>query len=331
MKNHYKTLGLTESASAQEIKKAFRKLAVKHHPDKNPDKDTSAIMQGINEAYAVLSNEKLKAEYDKIRKQPKSNGSGFRSQYEDQRRRDQYAASQGSGGYQFEGWDEFIARSMDFFGQQWGNMFGISNQKGADLEAELYLTPHEAMAGCTRTITFEREGLCPSCYGNSVYEKWYQCSTCKNIGKVIIQRELVVNIPPGTKIGSRLRLKQEGSDLEGEIPGDLYLNIIAPKAVPDDPTLHETIVVNIDLQKAWIGGPVIVHGPSGPIRIKAKPKTYPGKTVRVVNEGHMKGNTRGHLFVKFMVDWPMDPTRTEQDRINELRDLSQLNNRTHNV
>ena len=318
MKNYYQILELTKTASADQIKKSFRKLAVKYHPDKNPgNKAAVDKMVEINEAYAVLSNAKLKKEYDAQLNQPKSTGKyPYKSAYEDQRRQQQYKSA-----YDFETFDEFINRAWDVFENEFSDLFGI-NSKGDDLMGDIYLTPEEAAHGCRKRFNFERVGLCRSCYGNSVTNAWMHCDTCQGSGKVMVQRQLFITVPAGVTHGGRIRLNGEGSDLGSERPGDLLLNIYINNHSQNGTSVGYDyhIEMTIDLEKAFSGGALIVNSGSGPIRINIPKRIHPGQVVRVKNKGWLnpQENTLGHLFIKFNVDFPKDPTRSEKHKMEVL-------------
>ena len=328
MKSYYEILGVSKTATAQDIKKAFRKLAQKFHPDRNPgNQEAAKKMVQLNEAYAVIGNPKLRKEYDarmsgNVRTGKTGNG-GFTSAYEDERRAKQYEnAQQFYADYEFEGFNEFLNKSWSFFGDSLASMFGVT-ASSEDLFSDLYLTPEEAYNGCRKLFVFEKPALCHSCYGNSVWNDFYDCPVCQNHGKILVERKLWITIPPYTPNMKQLRLKSEGSAMESEQPGDLILTVYinSQGKEPERTEFNHRVEVTIDLKKAIQGGPLIVNGPTGPLRINLPKESYPGKKIRVKNEGHinMDNMKRGHLYITLNVAFPKDPTRTELDQIERLK------------
>ncbi len=325
MKDFYKILDVSDKSSASEIKKSFRKLAVKYHPDKNPgNKSAEKRMVELNEAYAILGNQKLKGKYDQRRVADSSrssrssirNGSAFKSKYEHQRKSDQYED------YQFESFEEFLHRSFeDIFDNTFGDLFGFDRSSN-DLESTIYLRSYEALHGCRKQFSFQRADLCKSCFGNSANSLFIECTTCKSLGKVLVERTLWITIPSHTPHLSRLKIRYEGSNIEGNQPGDLYLiiHVNATGTAPDDPNMDYHVSVSIILEKAYRGGPLIVNGAKGPIRITIPAGIYPGKIIRVRDEGLVDPVSlrSGHLYITFGIDFPEDPTRTQQEQMEEL-------------
>lgn len=328
MKNYYSILGVSKTASKDEIKKSFRKLIMKYHPDKNSGSESAKKKTiELNEAYAVLSNEKLRKEYDNIQTSKSSGSTGkypYKSAYENQRRHEQYTDNpeQFYQDYIFEDFNDFINRSFNsVFGAGLDDLFGFPSAS-EDLFSDLYLTPQEAYNGCRKLYTFEKPTLCPSCYGNSTFNDFIQCDTCKNMGKVLMERKLWITIPPLTPNHGRIRLQNEGTSMEGSIPGDLILTIYINRngSAPENPEYNHHLEITIDLQKAIIGGPMTVQTPSGPIRIKLPKGIRPGKKLRIKNEGNINPQTlkRGHIYITFDVQFPADPTRTQQLHMDKL-------------
>ncbi len=328
-KDYYSILGVTKKATQAEIKKAFRKLVMKYHPDKNPDDDAAAKkMVELNEAYAIIGNEKLRKEYDQISvatsrgKSSSSKPYGYRSANENHRRSQHYKnAQEFYQEYNFESAHDFFNRTFDAFEDTFNELFGIPKSR-EDLIGDLYLSPDEAIKGCRKQFVFERPILCPSCYGNSVINDFMDCPTCRNIGKVLLERNLWITIPPKTPNLGRVRLKNEGAAVNNHEPGDLILTIRVTEdgKEPENPDFDFHMKMNIDLEKAVIGGPITVRPPAGPIRIQLPKWIYPGKIIRVKNEGQINPDTlkRGHLYITFGVNFPKDPTRTQQTQMEKL-------------
>lgn len=317
MDNYYKILELSENATAAEIKKAFRKLAVKHHPDKNNgSKEAEKKMKKVNEAYAVLSNAQLKKEYDQLRAQPaqpagRPYGS---SKYENQRRSQQY------GGYQFEGFDEFVKRSFEYFSDSWSDAFGFATRKGDDLQGDLNITSAEANSGCVKNFTFEKTDLCPNCFGNSSkHSDWLHCHVCNGAGQVIIRRSLNIKIPRHTPSGHMLRLRGEGKQVEDGEPGDLYVKIFVQQNKYEVDPLDHYQDEYIGIEKAYHGGPYFVQTPNGNIRITLPKLIWQDRMIRIKNEGKFRSDyrTKGHLYLRFHIRYNNQTVTDKQSQMLE--------------
>lgn len=325
MKNYYSILEINKKSSQKEIKKAFRKLSMKYHPDKNPgDKKAERKMVEINEAYAVLGKEKNRKKYD----QQFSSSSGKKSKYphsspfEKHRRSKQYKnAQEFYKDYDFESFGDFINRNSNRFNNTFGEMFGV-NDKASDMVGEIYITPEQAQYGCSPVFKFERVVICPYCYGNCVNHDFINCSGCQGEGQMIDEKKLRINIPPGTPNGGKIRLSEQGENGNGKIPGDLILTIVVTEngsqIKRDDLDFHQKKTIKLD--KAVSGGPVTIQSPNGPLRIMVPKMVYPGKKIRVKNEGFkdLVTDKKGHVYVTFNVEFPKDPTRSEQHKIEKI-------------
>jgi len=152
------------------------------------------------------------------------------------------------------------------------------------------------------------------------------CNVCNNHGKVLIESKRWITIPPMTPNLGRIRLRSEGTSMESEMPGDLILTININKngTEPEVTEFNENVEVVIDLNKAMNGGPLVVKSPTGPIRINLPKEIYPGKIIRVRNEGHLNEKTmkRGHLYVQLQIEYPADPTRSQKDYIERIKSKS---------
>lgn len=327
-KDYYSTLGIKKGASKDEIKKAYRKLARKYHPDVNQGDDTAAKkFKEISEAYEVLGNEENRKLYDQLGsdwkryKQAGGQGGDFNWQ--------QWAKSQGARGRRqanhqtaedFFGGGDF----SDFFEQVFGggmsggmggspfqqrrgrggaefqgNPFGFetrsASQKGKDIHAELEITLEEAYRGTEKSVRVNRN-------------------------------QMKVKIPKGIYDGRRLKLKGRGhSGLHGGEPGDLYIKVnIKPHDVftREEDNLHAS--AEVSLYQALLGGVISVPTMTGNVKIKVPPESQPGKVMRLAGYGmpvFQSENRKGDLFVTLQVSLPEKLTEKEKKLFRELAEL----------
>jgi curved DNA-binding protein len=305
-KDYYKTLGVGKNATADEIKKAYRKLARKHHPDVNPgDKKAEERFKDINEAYEVLGDPSKRARYDQL-------GSSYQEWQ-------QHGAPEG---FDWGRWTsgapggtrtEYSGNLDDLFGQGglgdfsdfFNAIFGGASaggtrrraapRRGQDYTQPVEVTLEEAYAGTTRLLQADN-------------------------------RRLEVKIPAGVKTGSRVRVRGEGgAGRAGGDQGDLYLKVdVLPHAVfervGDD--LH--CDVTVDLYTAILGGSVSVPTLKGALTLKIPPETQNGRTFRLKGQGMPSLGSKdayGDLLVKVQVKLPQDLSEKEKDLFKELARL----------
>ena len=300
-KDYYKILGVERGASDEEIKKAYRKLAFKYHPDKTKgDKDSEEKFKEISEAYAVLSDKKKRQEYDTFGR------SGFRQRYS-QEDIFQEAFSRGTfsgGGFSFE---DLIRQMMGFGGRgQTGGAFhhfqdfgqaGPQPMRGRDTIYELPVSLADIYNGAEKVITFPRpEGR---------------------------QERISVKIPAGIETGQKLRLKGKGElGAAGGPPGDLIIRI----KVAQDATFTrqgEDLYLDwpIGLTTAVLGGSISVRSLSGQeFAVKIPPGTQSGQKLRLKGQGLPKMNSkaRGDLFVRPKVTVPKKLTKEQKELMQKL-------------
>lgn len=290
--DYYKALGVEKGASADDIKKAFRKLAVKYHPDRNPnDKSAEDKFKEINEAYAVLSDPEKKQQYDTF------GSSGFHKQYsqEDIFRGfdfgNAYKDMGGSGG----GADDLFSRLFGgAFGRGGGRGgFRSAPQKGADHEMELTVSFRDAAQGAEKQIAFRRNGQ---------------------------REELKVKIPAGVDNGSKIRISGKGGEGEsGASAGDLFLIIHVvsdPVFIRDGGDLF--VERSIPFSAACLGVSLDVPTLEGDKRIKVPAGIQPGTKIRLKGCGikSLGSNAKGDLYVKIGVHIP-EALNDEQKKIIE--------------
>lgn len=279
--DYYKSLGLEKGATADEIKKAYRKLAIKYHPDKNPgDKSAEDKFKEINEAYAVLSDPQKKAQYDQF------GSSGFHQRYSQEDIFRGFDVSDLFRDMGLGGSDDIFSRIFGAGGggfqqQRGGRGFGARRQRGEDFTMELKVTFRDAYTGCEKKVAFAK---------NSKRE------------------ELVVKVPAGVENGSRLRLQGKGGEGFGGGPaGDIYLTIIvgsdAQFAREGDDIVTER---QISFSEAALGCSLEVPTLEGTKRIKVPAGIQPGTKIRLKGLGftHMGSTGKGDLYVKVGVRVP---------------------------
>jgi curved DNA-binding protein len=290
--DYYKTLGVDKNAPAEEIKKAFRKLAVKYHPDRNPnDKAAEDKFKEINEAYAVLSDPKKKEEYDTY------GSSGFHKQYSQE---DIFRGFDFSNVYK----DMGAGGGEDIFSRLFGGGFGRGGgrggfrsgpQRGGDLEMEIEIGFRDAAHGAEKQIAFRRSGQ---------------------------REELKVRIPAGVDNGSRIRISGKGGQGEGGGPdGDLFLLI---RVLPDQIFTRDGGDLFVDrtiaFSAACLGTSLDVPTLEGDKRIKVPAGMQPGTKIRLKGCGikPLGSNSKGDLYVKVAVHVPETLNAEQKKLIEEL-------------
>lgn len=291
---YYKTLGLEKNASPDEIKKAFRKLAVKYHPDRNPgDKSAEDKFKEINEAYAVLSDPKKKEEYDTY------GSSGFHKQYsqEDIFRNFDFGGTfrdMGMGGGE-DIFSRLFGGGGGFGGGRRGGRGGFrpGPQRGSDLELETDVSFRDAVQGAEKVVAFRRNGM---------------------------REELKVKIPAGVDNGSRIRISGKGGQgEEGGPAGDLFLII---RTLPDPVFTRDGgdlfVERSIPFSAACLGVSLDVPTLEGDKRIKVPAGIQPGTKIRLKGHGvkALSSNTKGDLYVKVSVHVP-EALNAEQKKLVE--------------
>jgi curved DNA-binding protein len=286
--DYYKILGLSKTASEEDIKKAYRKLARKLHPDLNPhDKEANKKFQQINEANEVLSDPEKRKKYDQYGEnwenaeqfeKARQSGAGSR---ERQRRRPEDAFSDfGEGQY------------SDFFEQMFGSGARSTKFRGQDYQAELHLSLRDAAKTHSQTIT-------------------------------VNEKNIRITIPAGVEDGQVIRLKDHGAPgANGGPNGDLYITF----RIEPDPVFKRVgndlyITLNLDLYTAVLGGEVMVDTLDGKIKLKVKPETQNGTKSRLKGKGmpvYKHAGTYGDLFVTYHILIPQNLTPRQKELFTEL-------------
>jgi molecular chaperone DnaJ len=355
-RDYYEVLGVAKEAAEADIKKAYRRLAMKHHPDRNPgNPEAESSFKECKEAYEILSDGDKRAAYDRFGHAGVSGAQG------------------GAGG--FSAGDAF----SDLFGEVFGDIFGAGRRggrnqvfRGADLRYELELSLEQAVAGdsielelptqveCTRCAGkgaepgtspttcktcggagqvriaqgfFSIQQTCPNCGGaGSQIER--PCRECSGRGRVRKVKTLKVKVPAGVDNGDRIRLSREGeAGRNGGPPGDLYVDI----SVKDHPIFTRegqnlSCEVPVSFATAALGGAVDVPTLDGNVLLKVPAETQSGSVFRLRGKGvrSVRAGGLGDLFCRVQVETPVNLTAEQKQMLRALDESLQNEGSRHN-
>lgn len=356
-KDYYETLGISKTATADEIKKAYRKLAMKYHPDQNKDNaEAEAKFKEVTEAYDVLKDEQKRAAYDRF---GHSAFSGGRS-------------GAGTGGFSGFREQDFHSNFSDIFGDFFSDAMGgggsrhrrsTMHSKGSDLKYNLTITLEEAFAGVEKTINFSCATSCGDCsgkgfkgeanYSNCSYcngrgvirmqqgffavehecnacngaGKTLQnpCKTCSGQGRVSGKRTINVNIPAGIEDGNRIMFSGDGeAGLRGGSSGDLYVFVSIKNHEifkVEGTNLH--CVVPLSFPLAALGGEIEIPTiEGGKLSLKIPAGTQNGDKLKLKSKGMSKvrSSNRGDMIAHIFVEVPKDLSKNQKRIIEELKE-----------
>ncbi len=346
-RDYYEILGVTRTSTDVEIKRAYRALAVKHHPDKNPDDHTAEDkFKEAAEAYAVLSDAEKRASYDRFGHQ---------------------GVGAGGGGFGFEGGFSNIDDVFDVFG--FGDLFGSGRgrqtavQRGADLRYDLEITLEGAASGKDEKLRIPRLETCDECSGsgaekgtqaetcvtcNGSGQTRYQqgffsvmrtcsncggkgkiirtpCKTCRGAGRIEKEKTIEIKIPAGVETGSRLRVTGEGEAGVGGGPtGDLYIVIhVAAHDHFERQGNNLYSAVPIAFAQAALGAEITVRTLGGEEPLTVPPGTQTGTIFRVKGQGmpNLGGRGHGDMFVAVTVVTPKTLTKEQRQLLEQLAQI----------
>ncbi|MEM9172704.1 MAG: molecular chaperone DnaJ [Pseudomonadota bacterium] len=358
-RDYYEVLGVSKSADAAELKKAYRRLAMKHHPDRNPDDaEAEARFKETKEAYEILSDSQKRQAYDQFGHAGVSN-----------------SASGGPGGGGFGGAESFSDIFGDVFGDIFGGRAGRSGGRqvfrGADLRYELDLTLEQAIKGDATELEIPTQIVCDTCSGTGAkpgtkpetcetcggngqvrmtqgfFSVQQTCPTCRGEGTIIKEpcgvcdgsgrqrrtRKLSVKIPVGVDDGDRIRLTGEGeAGRNGGPSGDLYVEIRLaqhPVFERDGPDLHCEVPINFST--AALGGSVEMPTLDGEVSVKVPQGTQTGKVFRLRGKGVPTVRIRepGDLYCRVVVETPVNLTTEQKNLLRKFDDAVDIGGDRH--
>lgn len=346
--DYYKTLGVSNNADKEELKKAYRKLAMQYHPDRNPDdKEAEKKFKEVSEAYEVLKDDQKRAAYDRYGHAAFESGMG--------------GARGQAGGFDFNASfsDIFSDLFGDFMGGG-GGTGGAAKMRGSDLRYNLEITLEEAFEGKQETVRFQTQVECDTCNGSGSANGSdpITCGTCRGIGKIRAQqgfftiektcptchgmgkmisdpcrkchgegrvrkeKTLAVNIPAGVEEGTRIRLAGEGEmGFRGGTAGDLYIFVTVKNHdifKRDGANIHCSVPVK--MTTAAIGGTIevpCIDGTRAKVSIPAGTQT--GDQFRLKNKGMsiIRSKSRGAMYIHAVVETPVNLTKRQKELLEE--------------
>ena len=349
-RDYYEVLGVPRSASDEEIKRAFRKLAFQYHPDRNRNPEAEDKFKEINEAYQILSDPQKRSSYDRYGRVTTEGLEGFPD-------------------FGFGGLGDIFE---SFFGAFGGTPFAgaaaqRAPQKGDSLRAQLTLSFEEAVFGCQKELEIRRIENCPSCHGigsqpgtspqtcpecqgtgqvrkvqQSIFGRFTHvvtcprcsgsgiiitnpCSQCRGKGRIKLKRKLTADIPAGVDDGYQLRLDGEGSaGLYGGAPGDLYIDLsVKPHKLFHREGLDILCDLAINFAQAALGDEIDVPSLDGKTSLKIPPGTQSGKVFRLKGKGvpQVSGRGKGDQLVTVLV---VTPQRLDGKQRRHLEELAKV-------
>jgi len=324
-RDYYEVLGVSRDASEKDVKRAFRRLARKHHPDVNPgDKDAERKFKEASEAYEVLRDAKKRQQYDQF-----GHGAAFWGQ--------QGAGAPGGFTWQttagpdfnygFGGLNDVLEEILGARGSGGGRgtpFTRVRPRRGQDVQVEISLALEDAYRGTERRVAVPMPEMCPACQGAGLTVGGVPCTSCGGKGQIERVKRLDVSIPAGVRTGSRIRLAGQGMHGPGMTAGDLYLipKIAAHRLFGrqgDD--LH--CEVPVSYTEAALGAEIEVPTLNGKVKAKVPAGTSSGQRLRLSGKGmpRMKGGGHGDLYLRVRIVVPKNLTDEERKLIARLGKL----------
>ncbi|MCT8343849.1 MULTISPECIES: molecular chaperone DnaJ [Photorhabdus] len=341
-RDYYEVLGVSKTASEKEIKKAYKRLAMKYHPDRNQgDKEAESQFKEVKEAYEILTDDQKRAAYDQYGHAAFEQG--------------------GMGGGGFSGGADF----SDIFGDVFGDIFGGGRRqqrpsRGADLRYSMELTLEEAVRGVTKEIRIPTLETCDACHGSGAKAGTspVTCSTCQGAGQVHMRqgfftvqqpcphchgrgqiikdschkchghgrveryKTLSVKIPAGVDTGDRVRLSGEGeAGAKGAPAGDLYVQVqVKSHHIFERQESNLYCEVPVNFAMAALGGEIEVPTLDGRVKLKIPAETQTGKMFRMKGKGvkSVRGGIQGDLLCRVVVETPVKLNERQKELLCEL-------------
>ncbi|MEX2406023.1 MAG: molecular chaperone DnaJ [Actinomycetota bacterium] len=359
-KDYYQVLGVPKNATAAEIKKAYRKLAQKFHPDANPgNADAESRFKEVSSANDVLGDEEKRKQYDQVREMAASGfggvpGGGFPG-----------GGFPGGGRVRFEDANFDVGDLGDLFGGLFGGRGrrrGRARQaRGADLETEIAVSFEDAMSGTTVPVRIEGPAACETCGGSGaapgtspvtcpqcggtgetavnqgVFQMSQTCTRCQGSGRIVETpcqtcggsgsrrrtRSFQVKVPTGVKDGARIRLAGRGEPgPAGGHPGDLFVRVrVRPHAYFGRKGPDLTVDLPLTYAEAALGANVQVPTLNGPVTMKVPAGTSNGTVFRLKGKGAPERGGRGDLLVTVGVEVPQKLSKPEKELLKQLQDV----------
>jgi len=354
-RDYYDVLGVARDASADDIKKSYRRLAMKYHPDRSEgDPESEAKFKEAKEAYEILSDQEKRAAYDRFG-------------------HDGLKGAAGAGG--FSGAEAF----SDIFGDVFGDIFGGGRRgggrsqvfRGADLRYELELSLEQAVNGDSVTVEIPSHVECERCHGGGAepgstpvkcdrcdgtgqiraqqgfFSIQQTCRACQGAGTLIDKpcrecagrglvrkrRTLSVKVPAGVDTGDRIRLPGEGeAGRNGGPPGDLYVDIeVGSHPIFERQGMNLSCEIPISFATAVLGGSVDVPTLEGQVKLKVPPETQSGKVFRLRGKGvrSVRQSGVGDLMVRVQVETPVKLTEEQKDQLRKFDELVNVGGEKH--
>ncbi|HXG91361.1 MAG TPA: J domain-containing protein [Blastocatellia bacterium] len=329
-KDYYETLGIKREATEDQIRQAYRKLARKYHPDVNPgDKSAEEKFKEINEAYEVLSDPEKRKRYDQLGPNWK-NGADFTPPPGWSRVNVDFDNLGSIFGGGFSDFFETLFGGGRAAQATTGARARARTAKGQDAEAEMEISLEDAHRGGRHRITIQAVRACPTCNGTGT-SSGVVCTTCRGSGQVLSPKTIDVNIPPGARDGSVIKLPKQGQPgMGGGEPGDLYIRLKI-KPHPNFTVAGDDITVEVPItpSEAVLGAKIEVPTIDGKAEMKIPAGAQGGQRMRLRGQGlNKRGGGRGDEYVKLKIVVPTHPSERERELYKELASASRFNPRT---